>query len=445
MAGALSAPSDIRYAQQLPMRLPLPFLLYTTALGLFGWAGWTVYESLPLMEAGARQQASDAGTKKARSLIKRGQGSGNQNSGPDYSASTWWSQFREINLIGKLPPKEPTAAEIEAKRLQEEAPKIDTTPLEDIFELVSLVYDPKESGRGGEAHVIIRYKPTASVEPPEWWLKENSPPGASTGPRDLAAAPSTAKTRSTRGRGRRNPQGNKGGARMPTAMPTTSITGREILQKIWVDDGGDPRRSSALWPTYGHIRLVRVAPNAQSAFFVRDVPPPAEGEPEVEPKEEELLKTAASIPQSILLALRNRGEQAGPRVVAQEKAQPKAGTWREVEETTRVGNQFHIGRKDEQRFRSSGDFFNDVYVDTYVSKTSSLRGVSVRSVQPKLAQAYGIETGDVLLEVNSRKITSKAQATNMVKKDYQRGVRTFSTKWLSNGQVVERVYQAPDK
>ena len=32
-----------------------------------------------------------------------------------------------------------------------------------------------------------------------------------------------------------------------------------------------------------------------------------------------------------------------------------------------------------------------------------------------------------------------------VTKDYQRGVRTFSTKWLSNGQVVERVYQAPNK
>ena len=432
------------------MRLPLPFLLYTTALGLFCWAGWTVYESLPLMDDGARQAASEAGSKQARGLIKRGQGSGSQSSGPDYAASSWWSQLKEVNLIGKLPPKEPTAAEIEGQRLKEETPKIDTTPLEDIFELVSLVYDPKESGRGGEAHVIIRYKPTASVEPPDWWLKENQPPGTSMGPRDLSAAPSTAKTRSSRGRGRRGQQGvqerNKSSARMPTSMPTASITGREILQKIWVDDGGDPRRSSALWPTYGHIRLVRVAPNAQSAFFVRDVPPPAEGEPKAEPKEEELLKTAAAIPQSILLALRSRGEQADARAARPEQQQqPKAGTWREVEETTRVGNQFHIGRKDEQRFRSSGDFFNDVYVDTYVSKTSSLRGVSVRSVQPKLAQAYGIETGDVLLEVNSRKITSKAQATNMVKKDYQRGVRTFSTKWLSNGQVVERVYQAPDK
>ena len=57
----------------------------------------------------------------------------------------------------------------------------------------------------------------------------------------------------------------------------------------------------------------------------------------------------------------------------------------------------------------------------------------------------GVQTGDVLLKINGRKISSKAQATNMVKKDYQRGVRTFATEWLSNGQVVERVYQAPDR
>ena len=69
----------------------------------------------------------------------------------------------------------------------------------------------------------------------------------------------------------------------------------------------------------------------------------------------------------------------------------------------------------------------------------------MRSVAPKLASSYGVQTGDVLLKINGRKISSKAQATNMVKKDYQRGVRTFATEWLSNGQVVERVYQAPDR
>jgi|GEM_PF-4009198 len=429
------------------MRLSLPILLYATALGLFGWAGWTVYETIPLMNSQTAEQASMNGINKSKDLIKRGRGADRQGSGLNYNATDWWRQFKDINLIGKLPPKEPTQEELDRQKQEEQAPKVDMTPLEDIFELVSLVYDGKDAGRGGDTHVIIRYKPTANVTPPLWWMKENQVPGGVGGPRDLSAAPASAKTRSTRGRGRRGGKSSSGKApaAMPTAMPTATLTGREFLQKIWVDAGDDPRRAASLWPSYGHIKLVRVAPDAQSAFFLREVPASAEAASAEAPKEEELLKTTAEIPQDVLLALRKLQGRGGPRVdrVARDEAQQSQ--WQEVEETTRVGNQFHIGRKDEQRFRSSGDFFNNVYVDTYVSKTTSLRGVSVRSVETKLAQAYGIQTGDVLLEVNSRKITSKAQATNMVKKDYQRGVRTFSTKWLSNGQVIERVYQAPDK
>ena len=74
-----------------------------------------------------------------------------------------------------------------------------------------------------------------------------------------------------------------------------------------------------------------------------------------------------------------------------------------------------------------------------------MRGLSVRNIKSDVAQTYGVQTGDVLLEVNNTKISSKAQAVNMVKKDYERGVRSFSTKWLSNGQVVDRVYLAPNK
>lgn len=427
------------------MRLPLPFLLYVTALGLFAWAGWTVYNSLPLWDVETREQASRDGRDTAIKLLAKGKGKGQQSSDVNFNAPQWWEQFKQVNLIGKLPQKKPTEAELAAQ--QEAAkPKVDMTPLEDIFELVSLVYDGKDGGRGGDTHVIIRYKPTANVEPPEWWVKENSPPAGAQrmgGPRDLAAAPSTARTRGGINRNNRNMRGNQRGAQ-PTAMPTSTLTGREILQKIWVDDGGDPRRASSLWPKFGHIKLVGVAPDAQSAFFVREQPP-VEGQPAEEPKEEELLKTTADIPQEVLLALRKLEGRGDERTARKDDKPAASNQWREVEETTRFGNQFHIGRKDEKRFQSSGDFFNNVYVDTYVSKTSNLRGVSVRSVEPKLAASYGIQTGDVLLEVNNRKISSKAQATNMVKKDYQRGVRTFSTKWLSNGQVVERVYQAPNK
>jgi type II secretory pathway component PulC len=135
-----------------------------------------------------------------------------------------------------------------------------------------------------------------------------------------------------------------------------------------------------------------------------------------------------------------QGEAAKPTANA-----PRANKWRDVESTTRFGNEWHIGRKDERSFRDPDDFFSSVYVDTYVSKSSNLRGLSVRNIQPKIASKYGVQAGDVLIEVNGRAVTSKGQAVNMVKKSYNRGVRTFSTKWLSNGQEVERVYQAPNQ
>ena len=73
-------------------------------------------------------------------------------------------------------------------------------------------------------------------------------------------------------------------------MPTTMSATRDgILQKIWIDDGGNQRRSAALWPPYGHISLARVAADAQSAFFVRAAPAPGEGVAAPEPTEEELL------------------------------------------------------------------------------------------------------------------------------------------------------------
>lgn len=434
------------------MRLPLPLLLYVTALGLFGWAGWTVYESRDLWKVETRAAATNKGRDDAVRLLARGKGKGPKTSDWNYNAPSWWPQFKQVNLIGKLPERKPTPAEIAAAKGPEK-PVVDMTPLEDIFELVSLVYDGKGGGKGANSHIIIRYKADSGVEPPEWWVRENTAPQAVARgpgmPRDLAAAPNTAVTkRPKRGGNRGGNRGsiNRGGrpVKTPTSAMPTSIAGREILQKIWVDDGGNIRRASKLWGKYAHISLVRVDPSAESAYFMRDMPV-AEGEPKPEAKEEELLKTAAEIPQDVLAALRKlQGRENEPRKAAANNT-TKGGGWREVENTTRIGNQWHIGRKDERSFRDPDEFFSSVYVDTYVSKSSKLRGLSVRNIQPKMAAKFGVTAGDVLIEVNGRAVSSKGQAVNMVKKAYKRGVRTYTTKWLSNGQEIERVYQAPNK
>ena len=120
-------------------------------------------------------------------------------------------------------------------------------------------------------------------------------------------------------------------------------------------------------------------------------------------------------------------------------------SWRDVAETTRVGNEWHVGRNDEQRLGNFESLLNDVHFDTYVSRVSDTRGLEVRHIQPQLAKSYGIQVHYVLLEVNGHKVASQAEAANRIKTDYERGVRTFSSRWWSNGQDVERIYHARDQ
>ena len=174
------------------MRLPLPFLLYVTALGLFSWAGWTVYQSRDLWGSERLSAASSKGRDDALELIARGKSKGPKSGDWNYSAQGWWPQFKEVNLIGKLPERKPTQAEIAAAKVPD-TPAVAMTPLEDSLELVSLVSDSRDGGKGGQAHIIIRYKPDSGVEPPEWWVRENtSPSAAGRAPGDYSAAPNTA-------------------------------------------------------------------------------------------------------------------------------------------------------------------------------------------------------------------------------------------------------------
>jgi hypothetical protein len=228
-------------------------------------------------------------------------------------------------------------------------------------------------------------------------------------------------------------------SQQPSPLPQASMAGREVLQHLLVDAQGDVRRASSLWGKYSNIRLVRVDPSGESAWFVRDVPA-VDGQP----KEEEILKTSAGISQELALALRQlQGREGAPTTTVVNN--PTIRDWLDVETTTRIGNEFHIGRMDERLFADPNDLFASLHLDTFVSRFSDTRGLVVRSIKPELAAKFGIQTDDVLLSINSRKVTSKAQAANMAKRSYQRGVRTFTTKWWSNGQEVERVYRARDK
>ena len=407
------------------MKSPLPFLLYTVSLGLFGWAGWTVYEMLPLWKEGKRQEATTRGQSDAMDRLGRGRGQGPKSSAWSYTASTaaWWAGLKNVNLIGKLPPPPPEIKD--GGKSPIEVAKVDLRPLGEVIELVSLFYDGEFAGKGGQTHVIVRFKPEANVEPPEWWVRQHTAPAANAGaPVANTQGRDTVPNRTGNGRPANAPpttpptttQANRG-VRGTTAMPT-STTGGEVQQTIWIDGNGDPRRTAELWPVksndgkvLGKIRLVGVASDALAAQFVRELPPTEAGKaPEI--KEEELVKASANLPADVMQELRRLQGRSPSKADTSEANKPvAANNWVEQQVTTRLDNKWNIGRDDEKVFREQPDqLFEQVNAETWVSRTGKDRGVMVRNADPQLAQRFGVAAGDVLIEVNGRKVESKAQA-----------------------------------
>lgn len=417
------------------MKLPIPTLLYLTSAGLFGYAGWTVYEMLPMLEDKTYQQATQKGQKDGVEHLTKGKGTGPVSVDWQYSAGAWWEEFKAPNYLGTppAPTVDPTVVQPPPP-----PPVAQTKPLDQIIELVSLVYDGSTQGKGGNSHVIVRYRQEAGVQPPQWYLLENA--------LDAGAA-ALASTRGDVVPSRQGPtRGGQNNQRPPSSMPT-SMVGRDILQTMWVAGGDDERRGNRLWGEYSSIRLVRVSSDAQVAYFVRDVPPAKEGEPAVEPKEEDLIKTSAALDQELLRELRRlQGRAPTSATPGRDLTAPDQGVWIESEATTQKDNRWNIGREDERRFQNVDDLLTKFSVDTYRSKHSDMTGVIVRNVDPKLASTFGVQQQDVLIEVNNRQVQTQAQTVQFVKGEYNKGVRTFVTKWMTNGgQIVERVYQAPTK
>ena len=417
------------------MKLRIPLLLYVVSLGLFGLAGWTVYEMLPLRKDTARHAASRLGQARAGDCLGHGKGRGHALDW-NYTPADWWAALEKVNLTGKL-PKAPKEDRDEGKPVD---PVVEVRPLEEIIELVSLVYDGEAEGRGGDTYVIVRYTPSAGVKPPEWYVRANMTAAASAPvPRGDAAPSRSAGPGGRRGNQPANPQGPSQPGRPNPAPGAAPSVGRAILQKVWVVDDGDPRHGNRLWPPFDDIRLVGVSRDAQVACFVRDLPPKEGGEAP-EPKEESLLKANMRISAELLAEL--RGLQGAAPLAANGGTAvlpPNPEAWIDVPETKLVNGVYQVSKKDEERFRSPDEVLSQIHFDTYSGK--SVKGLIVRNVDAKLAKTLGIAAGEVLLEINGRTVRSGSEALEICRGDYKRGVRAFVTRWLANGAIVERTYQ----
>jgi len=167
------------------------------------------------------------------------------------------------------------------------------------------------------------------------------------------------------------------------------------------------------------------------------------------PLEEEVFKTSLEISEDVMRAVVEiqRGDENQPREVRTAAAPESASGWKEVEETTLVGNKVFISKKDQQLMQESPESFMDrINVDSYVSRTGSgLRGLRVLNVAPDLTARYGVQSNDLILSVNGEPVSTKADAMAVGKRQFNRGTRTFVVKLLSDGREVERIIEAPNR
>lgn len=433
------------------MKLPVNFLLYVLTLGLCAFAGWTVYEAWLLERQDMEEDNPHTkGQREAIDGLQRGRGLSTKVESVSYNASSWRDQWMAPNLLGKDPPKpvdEVTQAE------PEPVPEVDLTPLEDIIDLLVLFHDGSTKGGGGQSHVIVAYRDTVDVQPPRWYEMENQPPNAlgnMSARRDVSSQQGR-RTRPGRNGSSRPRQGGRGasqpgrGARGASMPMSSSTAGREVVQTLWAAGDGSKKFEATLWPPYEYIKLVRVAPDGRSAFFVRTQPPPADGEAAPEVVEEELFKSTLDISQEVLKQIAEvSGRDLGR--LAPADATDAVSQWKDVQQTTEINGVFHIGSTDRDSFaKDENDFLSQINVSSYQSPLGSKRrGLRVMNISPEIRGRFGVQPGDLILSVNGRPVSTKAQAISVGKRMHQRGVRRFTVRLLSNGQEIERVYQAPD-
>lgn len=67
------------------------------------------------------------------------------------------------------------------------------------------------------------------------------------------------------------------------------------------------------------------------------------------------------------------------------------------------------------------------------------------NIAPEISSRIGVQSNDLILSLNGEPVSTKADAIAVGKRQYNRGVRTFVLRLLSDGREVERIIEAPDR
>ncbi len=410
------------------MKLPINSLLYLSSLGLAGGSGYLFYESMQIPPS---QQA--AISEETQATLQAGRERTPDDLRDDYSQASqaWWEQFRQANFIGKLPPKP-----VEVAAPVEEEPVVQTvTPIKDLLDVDCAVFMSN-----GESTCVVRYKPEANVQRPPSKFGGGDGEGSYSGPGDVGAAPVTpaAPALANRGRGRR-PGNQQPGARPVSPMPT--FGGDDALyHHLAIGD--------SLWEPYSDVVMASVQERPLAVVFRR------EGKlPEGVAAEERVFHKVLDLDDEVFEHLSENGAvsaDTAPRPRGEATAaQAPGGQWQDVGARTKAvePGQWHISRQDNEMLTRQAEevFHQDISLRTYTSRSGSIRGVIVNKVSPRM-QRFGVQAGDVLLELNGVPVRSKAEALSVGKKQYRAGVRAFTAKILNRyGRIEERTYYVPNE
>jgi hypothetical protein len=403
------------------MKMPISSLLYILSTGLFGGSALLFYQTVTAPKARDDKQIE----KEVLDLLNQGR-AGEPPDRQEVYGGEYWRGLVEVNWTGKEPPK-PETPEKDGGKKELEAPPV--VAIDQILTVLFLL-----SG-GDDTRVWVRYKPTANVQPPE-------PPAAAPGTTVYGGPTDTSGTRPATPAGvpaTGQPQPARP-AVTPTPIPAALDPNARLLHMLRLDE--------PLWPPYAHIRLVRVAEDGESVFFVHG----EKDKPREQWREESVLRNTLDLDPKVLEALHLERAAAAERDKKQRAAaqapagQTPAGEskWIDPPETTEVSTgQFHVSRKDDDYLRDNMQrLLEDTPTREYRSPRGNVAGISIGEVRNPTLVRMGVQSGDVLLSLNGQPTPTRADAIKVAKDQYNRGVREFSAEIMRAGRVVTQTYHA---
>lgn len=425
-------------------------LLYLVIAGLVAGFGWQIYQLAEFKKdsnAAARERAKDRNQEELELLLEEGGEEVDAGAAGDvnYRAADPWDELQEANFHGYVKPEPVVETPDDDKPDEpEEAPKI---PLEQLFAIEALYYDVRGSGDEVQdlSRISIRYQGSANVEPPAGYEAGGV---SSFSPGDTARTrQGTSRSVASRSPGNSSPgsrsAGNRSGGGRPRtgAFPAAGASG-EYAHILRVGD--------TLWAPHENIRLVRVDDSANFAYFAREEQNSENSEDE--PEEERMAREidGLSVSQEVLQKLIDGGYETTSQASdsgSQQRASVSPSGWQEVEETTifrRNGETRVNFARDDPVMQDPARFFND-QVGTRSYNRGGRRGVQIVSAPPRAAQAYGVETGDILISLNGVEVGSRAEALRVGRRQFDQGRRTFNAVILRNGRQVTQTFVAPDE